>query len=145
MNTEKLVESMSREQVVAWAGLLHVEYERVPWPSEGYSNREDALRVALVDTIDEKLVSQREEGVPSLTMADRRYLGTLMRDELIEELNDPDVQTSLMELLYEKFFTGDKKKYAVKYEGYEKLVSKCCDSYYKMYREAIEKLLREMS
>lgn len=146
MDTAKLVGRMSFEQLVMWANLLHVEgaLEIGGWSDDDYPDKKDELRVALVDMIDKKLDEQTREGVPSLTMANRHYLGTLVRDELIEMLNDPTAQQVLMEQLYEKFFEGDKKDYIVKYGEYEKKVSECCDLHYKSYREAIEKLLREM-
>ncbi len=51
METETFVESMNLTQVIAWANTLGVEHHKESWLDDEYPEKEDDLRVRLVETM----------------------------------------------------------------------------------------------
>ena len=134
MDAAKLIDSMSTEQVVAWAVLLQLEYDK-PVVDDDYPDREDALRGALVDALNMKLFGVKEE----LPLGALIRLDALVREAMIRTLYIPQLTLTAAAIAYDDFFNehtkGDEK--------YRQRIADYCEKCYNGHHQRIIRLLRK--
>lgn len=144
MNAAKLVDSLSLEEVVAWASLMQLEYEK-PATFDDCPAREAALRAALADKFNEKLFGKaaadklkqppEEELPPGIQLR----LGALVREAMIDKLYDLGLVLTPPAVAYDNFFDEHTKGD----EEYRQRVSDYCCKYYTERKQEIVQLLKK--
>lgn len=138
MDATKLVDNMSIEEVVAWAGLLQVEHEYPPANGDDYPDSENTLRVALTDALNAKLFefTTTDEELPSGVQL---RLGALVRETMSAAMWDARITDEVMKVVYNSFFD----EHGIPDEKYRQQVEICGNTHFHKYRQEIIQLLRK--